>query len=79
MTLKRLRLSDGWNGRTRQVGQLAISAVDEISAFYTVMAKILIGRFEDFSDIGAARRLRRLNLVAARQQVATVRTTWRRG
>jgi hypothetical protein len=79
MTLKRPCLSDGPNGRASQLGRLAISAVDEISAFYAAMAKLLIGRFEDISDIGAARRMRWLNLVAARQQVATVKTIRRRG
>ncbi len=68
MTLKKMRRTDGWNGRTKQLAQIAVAAVDEISAFYAVMARLLIGRVEDFADMEAQRRLRRLNLAAAKQQ-----------
>jgi hypothetical protein len=79
MTLKTTRQVNGWSGRTKQLAQLAVSALDEISAFYAGMARILIGRVEDFSDLEAERRLRRLNLAAAKHQLAPTKQLRRGG
>ncbi len=77
MALKKTGRIEGWNGRTRQLTQVAVAVVDEVSAFYAVMARVLIGRVEDFSDLQAARRLRQLT--AAKQQRLVAAKTLRRG
>jgi len=67
MALKKVSRTDKEVGVTQRLGWLAVSAVDEVSTFYAIMARILIGRIEDFSDLEAARRSRRLNLAAAKR------------
>ncbi len=78
MTQRTTSRADGWDGRTRQLARLAVAAVSELSTLYAVIARILIGRVEDFSDSEAARRLQGLNLTAAKQQLTGAKAA-RRG
>ncbi len=71
MARKVVSRTDGGYGTRLAAGQLlwlGAAAVTGLSAAYAGIARLLIGEVEDLSDVAAARRLRRLNLAAARQQ-----------